>query len=38
MQRWDSMSAEDKEKFKSEWENRCGRRFGRSFREEKAEQ
>ena len=38
MQRWEAMSAEEKEKFKSEWQNRCGSRFGRSFRVEKAEQ
>jgi hypothetical protein len=37
MQRWEGMSPEEKEKFKQEWENRCGRRFGRPFQEEKAE-
>ena len=34
-QRWDSMSGEEKEKFRGEWEKRCGRRFGRPFEETK---
>jgi Ca2+/H+ antiporter, TMEM165/GDT1 family len=35
IQRWDAMSGEEKEKFRGEWEKRCGRRFGRSFEETK---
>jgi hypothetical protein len=35
IQRWDGMSGEEKEKFRGEWEKRCGRRFGRSFEETK---
>jgi Ca2+/H+ antiporter, TMEM165/GDT1 family len=35
MQRWDNMTPEEKEKFRGEWERRCGRRFGRSFEEQK---
>jgi len=27
-QRWDTMSPEEKENFKSEWKNRCGGRWG----------
>jgi Ca2+/H+ antiporter, TMEM165/GDT1 family len=34
MQRWDGMTAEEKEKFRGEWEKRCGRSFSRSFEEE----
>lgn len=41
-QRWDKMTPEEREKFKDEWQNRCGRRFGRpfgkSFDEEKTAQ
>jgi len=29
--RWEKMTPEDREKFKQEWQNRCGRRFGRRF-------
>jgi membrane protein implicated in regulation of membrane protease activity len=36
MQRWEHMSPEEKEKFRNEWQERCGRRFGRPFEEEKA--
>lgn len=28
-QRWDNMSPEEREKFKAEWKNRCGGRWGR---------
>ncbi|SRR5579871_436811 len=31
MQRWDNMTPEEKEKFRGEWEKRCGRSFGRGF-------
>jgi hypothetical protein len=34
MQRWDGMTPEEKEKFRGEWEKRCGRRFSRPFEEE----
>jgi hypothetical protein len=34
MQRWDGMTPEQKEKFRGEWEKRCGRRFARPFEEE----
>lgn len=27
-EKWESMTPEDKEKFKSEWKNRCGGRWG----------
>ena len=37
MQRWEAMSPEDREKFKQEWANRCGRRFGKPFPEETTE-
>jgi hypothetical protein len=36
MQRWDNMTPEEKEKFRGEWEKRCGRRFERPFEEEAA--
>jgi len=36
MQRWDNMTPEEKEKFRGEWEKRCGRRFGKPFEEEAA--
>lgn len=36
MQRWDGMTPEEKEKFRGEWEKRCGRRFSRPFEEETA--
>ena len=29
-QRWDKMTPEDREKFKAEWKNRCGGRWGRN--------
>jgi Ca2+/H+ antiporter, TMEM165/GDT1 family len=32
-QRWTNMTPEEREKFKQEWGNRCGHRFGRSFRQ-----
>ncbi|MBS1914834.1 MAG: hypothetical protein JST87_01085 [Bacteroidetes bacterium] len=32
-ERWEKMSPEDREKFKQEWQNRCGRGFGRRFEE-----
>jgi hypothetical protein len=35
-QRLDKMTPEEREKFKNEWQNRCGRRFGRSFEEERS--
>jgi hypothetical protein len=38
IQRWDTMSPEEKEKFRGEWEKRCGRRFGKPFEEEKTSQ
>jgi len=38
IQRWDAMTPEEKEKFRGEWEKRCGRRFGRPFEEEKTSQ
>ena len=28
-QRWDTMTPEDREKFKAEWKHRCGGRWGR---------
>jgi len=28
-QRWDGMTPEEREKFKAEWKNRCGGRWGR---------
>jgi len=28
-QRWDKMTPEEREKFKAEWKNRCGGRWGR---------
>ena len=28
-QRWDNMTPEEREKFKAEWKNRCGGRWGR---------
>ena len=28
-QRWDTMTPEEREKFKAEWKNRCGGRWGR---------
>jgi Ca2+/H+ antiporter, TMEM165/GDT1 family len=28
-QRWDTMTPEEREKFKSEWKNRCGGRWGK---------
>ena len=28
-QRWDNMTPEEREKFKVEWKNRCGGRWGR---------
>ncbi|HEX4375008.1 MAG TPA: hypothetical protein VHZ50_17010 [Puia sp.] len=34
MKRWDGMTPEEKEKFRGEWEKRCGRRFGRPFEQE----
>jgi Ca2+/H+ antiporter, TMEM165/GDT1 family len=30
-QRWEGMTPEEREKFKQEWGNRCGQRFGRPF-------
>ena len=36
MQRWDNMTPEEREKFRGEWERRCGRRFEKPF-EEKTE-
>jgi hypothetical protein len=36
MQRWDNMSPEEKDKFRGEWEKRCGRRFERPFEKEEA--
>ncbi|HLX90095.1 MAG TPA: hypothetical protein VKR32_00345 [Puia sp.] len=35
MQRWETMSPEEKEKFRGEWEKRCGRHFAKPFEEEK---
>ena len=29
-QRWDKMTPEEREKFKTEWRNRCGGRWGRT--------
>ena len=37
-QRWEGMTPEEREKFKQEWGNRCGRRFGRPFEENKEAQ
>ncbi len=34
-QRWDGMSPEEREKFKAEWKNRCGHRWG-SFAEKES--
>jgi len=34
-ERWEKMTPEEKEKFKQEWGNRCGRRFGKPFEEKK---
>ncbi|HVM89779.1 MAG TPA: hypothetical protein VMT76_16450 [Puia sp.] len=34
VQRWENMTPEEREKFQQEWQNRCGRRFGRRFEEE----
>ncbi|MBS1947269.1 MAG: hypothetical protein JST47_05835 [Bacteroidetes bacterium] len=34
--RWEKMSPEEKEKFKAEWQNRCGYRFRRPFDEQKS--
>jgi hypothetical protein len=34
-QRWEGMTPEEREKFKQEWGNRCGGRFGRRFEEER---
>ncbi|HLY68193.1 MAG TPA: hypothetical protein VKR53_00610 [Puia sp.] len=36
MQRWDNMTPEEREKFRGEWERRCGRRFSKPFEEEKS--
>ena len=36
MERWNTMTPEEREKFKQEWGNRCGSRFGRRFEEEKS--
>jgi hypothetical protein len=36
MQRWDNMTPEEKDKFRGEWEKRCGRRFSKPFEEETA--
>jgi hypothetical protein len=36
MDRWDKMTPEEREKFKEEWKNRCGHRFGRRFEEAKS--
>ncbi|MBS1668019.1 MAG: hypothetical protein JST58_11640 [Bacteroidetes bacterium] len=37
-QRWESMTPEEREKFKQEWGNRCGgRRFGKTFEEKSQE-
>lgn len=30
-QRWDKMTPEEREKFKAEWKNRCGGRWGARF-------
>ena len=38
MQGWDKMTPEEREKFKQEWQNRCGRRFVRQPAEENKEQ
>jgi hypothetical protein len=36
MKRWDGMTPEEKEKFRGEWERRCGRKFERPFEQETA--
>jgi len=33
-QRWDKMTPEEREKFKAEWKNRCGGRWGRFDRKD----
>jgi len=37
-QRWDKMTPEEREKFKAEWKNRCGGRWGRDSFEAKDSQ
>jgi hypothetical protein len=33
-QRWDTMTPDEREKFKAEWKNRCGGRWGRMDKED----